>query len=61
MIIVNKHIMVDLGFKYPLLLTGCNQAVSAIAGQATCKFLQHSTAVLHLAALAEACTNHANA
>ncbi|KAK9810681.1 hypothetical protein WJX73_010368 [Symbiochloris irregularis] len=24
--------MVDLGFRYPLLLTGCNQAVSAIAG-----------------------------
>lgn len=33
MIIINKHIMVDLGFSFPLLLTGLNQATSAVAGE----------------------------
>ena len=32
MIIINKHLLVDVGFTCPLLLTGLNQATSALTG-----------------------------
>ena len=33
LILINKYIMVDLGFKFPLMLTGLNQMISAMAGE----------------------------
>ena len=34
LIIINKRIMVDMAFAFPLILTGLNQATAAIAGDA---------------------------